>query len=113
MCARHSTGLVLDTGILDTATGLEAIGGKKKRDIFFFRQFTGLCTLSLFLLYYSANNLLHHYKEETADLMRPIDNLIQSVSPLLKHAKHSSEFKPAVPIVTSLDFSREQCGLAN
>jgi len=43
--------------------------------------------LSLFLLYYSANNLLHHYKEETADLMQLIDNLIQSVSSFIKTCK--------------------------
>lgn len=112
MCVMHSIGLVLDTGILEAATGLESIMGGKGHS-FFFRQFIGLCTLSLFLLYYSANSLLHHLKEKTADLMQLIDNLIQSVSSLFKHAKHRSEFKPTVPIATSLDFRREQCGLAN
>lgn len=29
MCARHSTVLILDTGILEAATGLEASRGKK------------------------------------------------------------------------------------
>lgn len=65
---------------------LGSIWGNKGHS-FFFRQFTGLCTLSLFLLYYSANNLLHHYKEETADLMQLIDNLIQSVSSFIKTRK--------------------------
>lgn len=89
MCVLHSTGLVLDTGILEAATGLEATGEEK--DKAFFTWFKGLCRLSLFFLYYSANNLLHHYKEATADLTQLIDNLIQSVSSFIKTCK-SSEF---------------------
>lgn len=54
---------------------------------FFFRQFTGLCMLSIFVLYYSASNLLHRYKEETADPTQLIDNLIQSVSSFIRTCK--------------------------
>jgi len=85
MHARHSTVLVLDAGISEAATGLE--GNGKKRPQLFLRQFTGLCTLSLFLFYYPSNNLLHHYKEETADPTQPIDNLIQSLSSFIKRCK--------------------------
>lgn len=54
---------------------------------FFFRQFTGLHMLSIFLLYYSASNLLHRYKEETADPTQLIDNFIQSVSSFIRTCK--------------------------
>lgn len=41
----------------------------RKRTFLFLQTVYRVCTLSLFSLYYSANNQLHHYKEETADLL--------------------------------------------
>lgn len=86
MCVLNSTGLALDTGILEAATGLEAIGGEK-RTFLFLQTVYRVCMLSLFSLYYSANNQLHHYKEETADLLQLIDNLIEPVSSFTKTCK--------------------------
>lgn len=85
MCVLNSTGLTLDTGILEAASGLEAIGKKKKDMSFSSKSLQGLNAESILTVLFGKQ--LHHYKEETADLLQVIHNLIQSVSSFTKTCK--------------------------